>query len=258
MKRISAVFFDLYGTLVVDNRMNRANERWALRLGERIEASGAEAPPAEELFRAFWGKPMPPGGRSATPFVARLGEFFGELGASLPPTEAPSTADELCAVWQQSLPIAEDAVRVIGSLRDRYRVAVVSNFGHPPHVRALLAAEGIDGHLDALIISGDYPFEKPDPRLLLEGCREVRSDPEETVYVGDSIVDYRAAVAAGITPILIRRLQSRPRWPDDGRPDPFAVTDRELEHRVREGALVQVSSLSEVPPAVEALELSES
>lgn len=246
---IRAVFFDLYGTLVVDQEMGRASEGWANRLREHLDS---EIEP-EQLFRAFWSEPMPFVDGGVTPFAQRLIGFCGEHGLELPPRRAVEIADELCTVWQSRLSLAEDAIPIIRSLADEYTVAVVSNFGHPPHVRRYLEAVEVSPLLDTLIVSGDYPFEKPDPRILLAACNEVGISPEETTYIGDSIVDYRAATAAGITPIQIRRRAKRVRWPDDGRPNPFSETDLELDRLVAGGSLIRIADLNEMPEALEKL-----
>ena len=44
---------------------------------------------------------------------------------------------------------------------------------------------------------------KPDPTMLLEGCRRLGVTPAETVYVGDMIVDVEAGKAAGIPVWLV-------------------------------------------------------
>ena len=245
---LDAVFFDLYGTLVIDTNMADANEQWTQLLGAFLRERGAVDIDDAALFRAFWAKPMPQKRGAVTPFVLRLTEFAEEVGGVVDELEAEPLADALCRVWQGFLPIADDAFNVLRRVGESHRVAVVSNFGHPPHVRHFLHEAGIGEVLEEIVVSGDYPFEKPDPRLLLEACTSIGVEPENTAYVGDSIVDYRAATNADMTPIRIKRNENRRRWPDDGLPNRFEATDRELEDRVTGGELHQIASLSQLLP----------
>ena len=219
---------------------------WTRQLGECLRARGAKTITDADLFLAFWSKPMPDKQDESTPFMRRLSDFAVELGGTLSTSETGALADELCDTWQTKLPLAADALHVFTELNGRHKTAVVSNFGHPPHVRRYLKAVGIADRTDGILVSGDYPFAKPDPRLLLEACKDLTVDPERGIYVGDSIVDYRASVGARMVPVLIRRDADRKRWPDDGRPSRFAETDKELEEQVSRGELIGVSSLTEI------------
>lgn len=58
---------------------------------------------------------------------------------------------------------------------------------------------------DALVIGGDGPFpRKPDPEGLCELMRVTGSDPERTLLVGDSAIDWKTARAAGTSICLVR------------------------------------------------------
>ncbi len=78
---------------------------------------------------------------------------------------------------------------------------------------------------------------KPDPRVFVEACRRLGTDPARTAYVGDELdVDARAAVAAGLVGVWVDRPGSRR---VDVPPQDVAAA--------REAGVVVVGSLTQVP-----------
>ncbi|UCD18464.1 MAG: HAD-IA family hydrolase, partial [Candidatus Zixiibacteriota bacterium] len=58
---------------------------------------------------------------------------------------------------------------------------------------------------DAVTVSGEVGIKKPDPLIFSQALRQTGLQPDEVAYVGDTLNDVRAARAAGLHPILIRR-----------------------------------------------------
>ncbi|MCC5886146.1 MAG: phosphoglycolate phosphatase [Gammaproteobacteria bacterium] len=69
--------------------------------------------------------------------------------------------------------------------------------------RQLLEALDLSGHFGAVVGGDTLPVRKPDPGPLLEACRQLGSDPAQTVMVGDSITDIRAARNADMPVICV-------------------------------------------------------
>jgi len=74
-------------------------------------------------------------------------------------------------------------------------------------MRAALARVG--GHIDGIFCCTHSPDDhcacrKPEPGLLVHAMHELNATPEQTTFVGDSLRDMQAAVAAGCTPVLVR------------------------------------------------------
>jgi phosphoglycolate phosphatase len=94
---------------------------------------------------------------------------------------------------------------LLEALSGRMRLAVLTN-------KPLTATNAILDGLDltrffdrADVIGGDGPYpRKPDPSGLLHLVSQARAVPGETVLVGDSIFDWRTAVAAGTRAALAR------------------------------------------------------
>ena len=63
--------------------------------------------------------------------------------------------------------------------------------------RDILRGLGLSGKFRS-VVGGDDAPKKPDPSGLLRLCAELRSDPAQTLYVGDSLIDLATAAAAGV------------------------------------------------------------
>jgi putative hydrolase of the HAD superfamily len=88
---------------------------------------------------------------------------------------------------------------MLGSLRGRYRLGLVSNFTHPPAVEQILARVGLQGCFDQIIISGRLGVRKPHPAIFSELSRCLELAPNEIVFVGDELqADIMGAQKAGM------------------------------------------------------------
>ncbi|MEV8310167.1 HAD-IA family hydrolase [Streptomyces flavidovirens] len=77
-----------------------------------------------------------------------------------------------------------DAAEVLGELRRRgIKVAVVSNIGWD--LRPVFRAHGLDGCVDAYVLSYEHGIQKPDPRLFRTACEALGHDPRDILMVGD-------------------------------------------------------------------------
>ncbi|NBE54374.1 HAD family hydrolase [Streptomyces boluensis] len=88
-----------------------------------------------------------------------------------------------------------DTAEVLASIEERgLRIAVVSNIGWD--LRPVFRAHGLDGYVDAYVLSYEHGVQKPDPRLFSVACEALGVAPREALMVGD---DRRAdSGAAGL------------------------------------------------------------
>jgi putative hydrolase of the HAD superfamily len=91
---------------------------------------------------------------------------------------------------------------ILAELKTRYRLAVVSDaqsaYGLPE-----LRAAGLAKYFAPIIISGDYGYRKPDPRLFQAALAELQVRPEEAIFIGnDRFRDVLGARKAGMKTIL--------------------------------------------------------
>ncbi|WNB84670.1 HAD family hydrolase [Cellulomonas sp. ATA003] len=97
-----------------------------------------------------------------------------------------------------------------------------------------LGRAGLADSVPMLVGVDTLGFGKPDPRVFVEACRRLGTDPARTVYVGDELdVDAVAARRAGLTGV----------WLD--RPGPRRVPVSEAE--VAAAGVVVIRGLDELP-----------
>lgn len=97
----------------------------------------------------------------------------------------PFVADTVETLFARGLPLAVCSNKRVGFTR-----ALVSSLGLTTYFREVLGPD-------------DVGVPKPDPAMLLEGCRRLEVSPRETVYVGDMTVDVQTARAAGMRVWLV-------------------------------------------------------
>ena len=183
------IVFDLDGTLV-DSRRDLAES-------------------ANLLLTEIGCKPLPEDviggmvGEGAATLVARV------LEASLC---APPPADALgrfLAIYNSRLlkftrayPGVPEALTALGA---RAHLAVLTNKPLEATHEILTALDLARYFPPARVLGGDGPLaRKPDPAGLLHLMREAAATPSETTMVGDSVIDFRTARAAGTHLCLVR------------------------------------------------------
>jgi len=210
---IKGVFFDLYGTLLIYRDMRAAWAAWRAELLRLLHAREPEFTRREmlECSRNLFSSAPPPACGRLTVYERKIRRMAREAGIALSHPAARRIASRTIAVWQKHIPPDPAAGKVIRELAKRgKKIALITNFDHPPHVHALLARMRIAPFFGAVIISGDAGFKKPDPRIFRIALARLNLRASETVFVGDSADDVRGARAAGITPVLVIRSRRAP------------------------------------------------
>jgi HAD superfamily hydrolase (TIGR01549 family) len=93
---------------------------------------------------------------------------------------------------------------VLEALRQRYRLAVVSNFDHGPTVEMALDSHGIRHRFEVVVVSADVGWRKPRPEIFAETLRRLNLGPSDAIFVGDTPeVDVVGAQAASMDVIWI-------------------------------------------------------
>jgi putative hydrolase of the HAD superfamily len=124
------------------------------------------------------------------------------------------------AIWQRdgcleaSFPYP-DTADVLHELRRRaLKIAIVSDihFELQPH----FAAHGLDGCVDAYVLSYKLGYQKPDPRMFQTALDALGLKPEEALMVGDNPRRDTGAEALGITTLILAPVPDfQPRGLDD-------------------------------------------
>ena len=209
---VRAVLLDLFGTLIAYGDVETGTRvAWegvyavvaelGARAGRPVPSYDAFVPPWEANMRVLATRVD-----GVTPFVSKLLRFFRGLDLPEDPDAALRAAEACLAGWDAYLELPDDTLPALEALRGRYRLALVSNFDHPPYCRHLLNRLGLGQRLDHIAISGELWIDKPDPRIFHAALTELGAAPEDAVHVGDELrSDIAGAQAAGVRPILIDR-----------------------------------------------------
>lgn len=91
----------------------------------------------------------------------------------------------------------------------------MSNIGWD--LRPVFREHGLDGFVDAYVLSYEHGVAKPDERLFRTACEALGVTPRETLMVGDDVRADGGATAAGCALELVERLPVAER-PDGLRP----------------------------------------
>ncbi len=92
---------------------------------------------------------------------------------------------------------------VLSELKTSFKLGMITNGFSTVQREKLLVAQ-ITEYFDDIIVSGEVPYEKPEPEIFLMSCSRLGVEPEEAVFVGDYYPnDIAGALAAGIKPIWI-------------------------------------------------------
>lgn len=194
--RLRGVLFDAGGTLVKVHTE---------RLAEALRARGADP---YELNDAFWRTLVlldAEFGPTAGPYddwwphwLARLAEHCAVPAEVL--ADAWREADHRLHLWDEPIP---GAVEALTRLREgALRVGVVSNADG--RVAGALERAGLAELVEVIVDSTVVGVAKPDPEIFSYALAPLGLAPEETWYLGDTVVyDAAGADAAGLTSWVI-------------------------------------------------------
>ena len=209
MDSLKAIFFDAAGTLIyLPQSVGHHYSFVAQRIGLRLDAQALDAAfascwketplrpaidgPREDDDKGWWWELV---NRVLDRVAPNLGELdrdayfeavyghFGEPG-----------------VWE----LYPEVVEVLEALRQKFQLAVVSNFD--ARLRVIFEHLGLTKFFAHVFLSSELGADKPDPEifrraLILSGAR-----PNETLHVGDDPErDWEAASAAGLSVFRLER-----------------------------------------------------
>ena len=245
----SAILFDLFDTLVLLDRN---------RLPEVLINGKARRTTAGHLHDAF--QPFAPG-VSLEDFVEglfwswqeaerirgedhrevtapeRFGMMFARLG--LGEGKLPGEAlDILLATHMRELSKAvvfpEHHRALLRALRERHRLAVVSNFDYAPTARHVLEREGVADLFETIVVSDEVGWRKPKPVIFERALGHLAIQPGEALFVGDRAdIDVVGAQAVGMASAWINREASA--LPEGMTPPEYEIRDLgELEAILRD------------------------
>jgi putative hydrolase of the HAD superfamily len=212
---VKVLFFDVGNTLIAPARP--VTETYA----EVLAAHGARTSPAalEPVFASVWGelaRELEPGQDRYAPFrdgdrgfwrmfvrrvITRAGLEVDDAG----PFEVLYEGFRSPSTWTV-FPDVRPALAAFG--RAGIRMGIISNWDS--RLPDLLRALDLESPFDPIVVSGLEGIEKPNPEIFTRAAERAGVSPEACVYIGDSpYFDVRGARAAGMIPVLLRRVDAR-------------------------------------------------
>lgn len=85
---------------------------------------------------------------------------------------------------------------LLSELKPRFGLAVATNRSNT--IGKVLGHHGLDHFFDIVVSSLDVNHPKPHPESLIKIMDFFQIGPLESYYIGDSLVDYQTAIAAGV------------------------------------------------------------
>lgn len=216
-----AVLFDLFDTLVMFDR-NRLPE---VHVNGRVIRSTAGM--LHEAFRRFvpdvplpafadalvWSWQEAERVRDTThrevAAPERLTSLIRHLGvdpAGLPGAALPTLLETHMHALSRAIVFPGHHAAVLRDLRRGHRLAIVSNFDYTPTARLVLDREGITDLFDAIVVSDEIGWRKPQLRIFEAALARLDVPAASALFVGDRLdLDVVGAQQAGMTSVWINR-----------------------------------------------------
>ncbi len=193
---IKGVLFDIGGTLHTVTNSVELRTAFARRLMDRLKIYDIHIDtPADELGLRLYEnaeeyKHWSEQSLSEIPSVRIWNEYFlkqyniGEARLA-PIAEELSFLydyDRVCIKRRPGMVETIETLHVMG-----LRLGIISNIISTSFVPHILKEYGVDTRMECVILSSEAGVRKPDPRIFSMALDEMRLNPEEAAYVGDTI-----------------------------------------------------------------------
>ena len=250
MPELTAVTFDLWQTLLIDNRelgLTRSEAR--LNGVRRILAGCGEVFNADHISESYWDCY-----RQCVAireelldisFDEQISIFVESISPGLGQRLPLEAVTEIGRVYADSFldyppPAHADAVETLRRVHEMgLRIGLISNTGMTPGTtfRTYLSNTGMLDYFNTLTFSDEVKLSKPAEEIFLMTLRALNAAPGQTVHVGDSIAnDVAGARKCGLKTVWITGFSER-----DDPSDPATEPDE------------TVDGLGAVVPAIERL-----
>ncbi len=238
MAAITAVTFDLWQTLLVDNRelgLTRSNAR--LEGVQSILGDAGECFGLEHITEAYWDCYRKCAairdGLLDVSFPEQINIFVENISPGLGERLQPVSLTEISRVYADSFleyppPAHRDAVSVLRDVHEMgLRIGLISNTGMTPGTtfRTYLSNTGMLDFFETLTFSDEVKMSKPAREIFLLTLRSLDAAPGQTIHIGDSIRnDVAGAKECGLKTIWITGFSER-EDPSDPATEPDETVD---------------------------------
>lgn len=201
MKKYQAILFDLFGTIALFDRDKLPLFEWngqtsrstmgQLRL--LYEEKTREVPFARFLSTLSDVSECLAAERSRSlrefSSVYRFSQTLLQAGFPSSP-ETQTFAEQLTlahmAILASATAVPDEYVEFLAHVKQVYPLALVSNFDHAPTAREVLRTGGVDKHFLHIIVSDEYGWRKPHPKIFSATLAALGVEAADALFVGDS------------------------------------------------------------------------
>jgi HAD superfamily hydrolase (TIGR01549 family) len=209
MAFMKGLLFDVCGTLLVYGDMKNAWDNWLDTAYHHFKNSGFDCDRERfaHLCDGLFSRPQPPPSNDGlTYYERRLQAFCKDIGHNMTKTELSDTAMATVRSWADSMHPDPDCEAVLEKLSLRHKMAIISNFDHPPFIEMVVQQYHLGQYFAEIIISSQVGCAKPDKAIFDLALKKLNLPASETAHVGDSMNDdIQGARNAGVFPVLIQR-----------------------------------------------------
>ncbi len=191
MPTIKGIGFDLFGTLVLQERFNM--EQSLETLFESLLASGLrlEKEGFTQAYRDVNSRLLAQAKQDGRETQNRLWiagalrTLGHEVDSGDPRIEA--AVDAYFDPFIDNCHLIPGTEELLEKLVGKYRLGLLSNFTHPPALYRILERLNIRRFFHVILISGSVGVRKPHPAIFGELTDRLGIPPEEIIYVGDEL-----------------------------------------------------------------------
>lgn len=240
---IRGIIFDINGTLT-DILTNEWDDDIYRILGNLLAYQGITLGPnaVRDLYFQIMKKQREASRESYPEFDAvgifreMLTRHASEFTRHLPPEKREQLPVFLAEMYRAAschrLQLYDGVSETLRQLTPKYQLAIVSD-GQSAYAVAELNAVGLSAHFHPVIISGDFGFRKPDPRLFEAALCIMKMAPSEVLVVGNDMYrDVYGAQQLGIKTVFFRSNQGQ-QEKEGVQPDYIIYSFPELLNAVR-------------------------
>jgi putative hydrolase of the HAD superfamily len=203
-----AIIFDFIGTLT--NVRNYSLEKSKIKLQRAIVEAGFDVSlekfldayaQAHEKYRVIRYEKL-----VEITNAVWISEALNSLGFKTTPhdSQIKMAVNVFFEDYLRSLELRPCAKKTLEKASMNYKLGLISNFTYAPVIYAGLRKLRIDQFFNAILVSEDLSWRKPNIKIFEEILRRLDAKAEETFYVGDSpLEDIKGARAIGIKTIFV-------------------------------------------------------
>jgi HAD superfamily hydrolase (TIGR01509 family) len=100
--------------------------------------------------------------------------------------------------------------QLLAAVKRKTRTGLITNAYDAIEQRERIRSSGLEAYFDVIVIAGDIGIYKPDPSIFLYALSLIEAEPDETLYIGDSVThDIVGAKSAGMKAVLLGKQSNR-------------------------------------------------